>query len=279
MRTTLLAFATAAISISLAAPLAKMAAVPGPVAAWWRLLIGSLATLTLSMHYHGIHFRRDVLPHALLGGGLLAAHFSLWFESLHYSSIASSTGIVVTYPAIAAAVEAVTGTTSLRTVLATAVTALGVALLSTPWAGATPRGSILAILAAAAAASYFLLGRRLRVHGLSTLEYTLLVYTSACAALSIYLIVRSVNPLFVPFDSIPFLVLLGLIPMLGGHTVMNYLLGHMPASRVTLVALVEPYGASLLGWALLGEKPSPAALPGLMVAVIGVWLSLREHVR
>jgi len=270
----LLALAVAAISISFAAPLVRLAKVDGIVAAWWRMLVGAAATLAAAAARNRLPWRGETLLPAMMGGVLLALHFSLWFKSLQYSSIASSTGIVVTYPAIAAAVEAAIGETGHRDLLATALGVLGVALLSTPWAGASLKGSILALTAAFAAALYFLLGRRLRARGVSTLEYTLVVYSAALLSLSLYAAAMGTNPLHVPGDSLPYLLLLGIVPMLGGHTAMNYALGYMPASRVAMVALVEPFGASLLGWLLLGEEPPPAALPGLLLAALSVRLTI-----
>jgi len=275
-RRALAALAVAAVSISFAAPLVRLAHVSGPVAAWWRLLVGSLLTLLAAVAAGEVPEAR-VLARALPGGVLLATHFALWFESLRFSSIASSTGIVVAYPVLAAVLDYARGSAGRRVVAASLLGAAGVAALSTPWAGATLTGSLLAFAAAAAAAGYFVLGRRLRVGGASTLEYTLSVYSAAFAVLSVYLAVRGVNPLRVPRGSIPVLVALGVVPMIGGHTAMNYALAYMPASRVTLVALVEPYGASLLGWLLLGERLPLAALPGLLATSLAVWAAFREE--
>ena len=273
----LLALAVAVLSISTAAPLARLAAVDGVTAAWWRLLVGSLLTLAAAAARRELPRSRGLLPHSLAAGLLLAAHFALWFQSLHYATVASSTGIVVAYPVIAAVAEAaVEKRGATRRLLGAVLGFAGVAVLSTPWAGATPLGAGLSLAAAAAAAGYFLIGRRLRVKGATTLEYTSAVYTAAFLASSLYAATLKTAPWRVPSHSIPYLVALGVIPMLGGHTMMNYALAYYPASTVTTAALLEPFGASLLAWLLLGEQPPPAALPGAALTATGAWLALQE---
>ena len=251
-------------------------------AAWWRLVVGSLATGLLLAASGGLGAvlrvpRLRGAASAAAGGLLLFAHLALWLESLRHMSVASSTGIVVSYPVIAAAVEAATGGAGRLAVAGAVLGFSGVAVLSTPWAGATPLGSVLAFLAAVAAAAYFLAGRRLRAGGMGTLEYTLAAYGSAAAAAAAAALLLGVRVWAPPRGALPFLVLLGLVPMLLGHSMLNYALGFYPASTVTTVALLEPYGASLLAWLLLGETPPPAAVAGLALTVPGALLSLRDR--
>ncbi len=277
MEAPLLALAVAVLSISTAAPLAKLAGVDGVTAAWWRLLVGSLLTLAAAAARRELPRSRGLLAHSLAAGFLLAAHFALWFQSLRYATVASSTGIVVAYPVIAALAEtAAERRRAARRLLAAFLGFTGVAALSTPWAGATPLGAALSLAAAAAAAGYFLIGRRLRVKGATTLEYTSAVYTAAFLASSIYAAALKTTPWSVPRHSIPYLVALGIIPMLGGHTMMNYALAYYPASTVTTAALLEPFGASLLAWLLLGKPPPPAAIPGAALTATGAWLAIQE---
>ncbi|WP_338252839.1 DMT family transporter [Pyrodictium abyssi] len=268
-----LALGVALLGISTAAPLARLAAVDGATAAWWRLLVGGGVTLAAAL-LAGQLPRGSVALRSLPGGVFLAAHLALWLESLRYMSIASSTGIVVSYPVIAAAYEALHGGLPPRRLLGVVLGFAGVAVLSTPWAGATLPGSLLALAGAFTAAAYFLTGRRLRVSGATTLEYTATVYTTAFLVLTVYCLAAGVEPWSPRPGSLPYLVALGLAPMLMGHTMLNYALAYYPASIVTGVALLEPYGASLIAWLVLGEEPPPASIPGLLLTVSGAWLAL-----
>jgi drug/metabolite transporter (DMT)-like permease len=272
------ALVVALVSISWAAPLARLAGVSGPVAAWWRLLVGWLVTAALLLAVGGLRRGSSgLLMVSAVSGAALAGHFALWFESLRYSSIASSTGIVVSYPLLIGVYEAlVERSVSVRGVVGVVLGFAGVAVLSTPWSGASPRGSVLSFSAALLASVYFLLGRRLRVSGLSTLEYTFTVYLAAFTAIAAYDLAAGLHPLSVPSRSIPFLVALGLVPMIGGHTMLNYALAYLPATTVTSVALLEPYGASLIGWLVLGEEPPPASIAGVGLTVAGAYMVLKE---
>lgn len=270
-----LALFLALLGISSAAPLARLAGVNGFVAAWWRLTIGFAATLAIAKVSHARYPSLQVLNKVLPAGVLLGAHFALWLESLRHMSVSSSTGIVVSYPVIAGLYEALKGESKLVKLIGLASGFIGIALLSTPWAGASPEGAVLSFLASLAAAIYFIIGRSTRLQGISTIEYTLTVYGVASLFLSVLAAIFRVNVVEVRKTSIIYLVLLGLLPMLLGHSMMNYALGYYPVSRVTAIALLEPYGASLLAWLLLGEQPPALSIPGVLLTVAGAWLALK----
>jgi drug/metabolite transporter (DMT)-like permease len=260
-------------SISWAAVLYRLAGVPGVDAAWWRLLVGSAATAPLAR----ARPRLGRLLYAAAGLAL-AAHLALWFESLRYTSVAASTGIVVTYPAYVAVAEWVIDGEAMCAprMLGLLAAIAGVAVLAEPWRGGlTLVGGALSLLGALAASAYFYLGRRARRGGAGLGEYTLSVYLWALAGSSIWAGLAGGDPLHVPARSLPYLALLGLVPMLGGHTMLNYALRFYPASTVTTVALLEPFGASLLAWLLLSEAPPPTAWVGLALSVGGSALALR----
>jgi drug/metabolite transporter (DMT)-like permease len=72
------------------------------------------------------------------------------------------------------------------------------------------------------------------------------------------------QPLIAGLGSANFLafVLLAAVPMLGGHTVSNWVLKHLPAHTVATWILLEPVGAALLAWPLVGEVPAAPTLAG-----------------
>ena len=272
-----LALVAAFVGISFAAPLAKLAGVDGFTAAWWRLLVGSLVTILFAVLAKQLPSLWLVLR-GVPSGVFLALHLAFWLESLRHMSIASSTGIVVSYPVIIGIYESVVAKSiSHRGLLGVVLGFLGVAILSTPWAGATLLGALLSFSAAVFASIYFLIGRWLRLRGASTLEYTSAAYLAAFLVLFIMAPLLGLKPWNPPSRSIPYLVLLGLVPMLMGHSMMNYALGYYPAAVVTGVALLEPYGASLLGWLLLGERPPLASIPGMLLSVGGAWLAVTAY--
>lgn len=74
------------------------------------------------------------------------------------------------------------------------------------------------------------------------------------------------------------LLILGLIPTLGGGVAFNAGLHHVSASNASIVATLEPVIAALLGWAVWGERlDAPQFLgAGLILAAVVVLQSARS---
>ncbi len=249
-----IAAAIGAFSVWWAAPLVKLAGVDALTAAWWRFVIGAWGALAA----HRI-LCTGCEPDLRARGGwvagvLLALHMILWFDSLREATTLASTAIVCTYPAFAAMADVVRG--EIPWWKATGVTlALASAIMLT-YTGAPARAVLEALASSIAAAAYFQALRLERIRGMSATGLALVAYTSASIVTSLAALASGVNPLSAPPSSIPYLVALGLVPMLVGHTLLNYALAYLPASIVTGLVVTEPPGASLLAYLLLGEKPS-----------------------
>jgi drug/metabolite transporter (DMT)-like permease len=61
---------------------------------------------------------------------------------------------------------------------------------------------------------------------------------------------------------------------LAAFTAMNWLLRHLPASVVTTKFYVSPAVAMMAGYAVLGEKITPAAVASLCLILLGVGVVL-----
>lgn len=72
-------------------------------------------------------------------------------------------------------------------------------------------------------------------------------------------------------------VLIGLaaISQAAGQGLLAFALGHLPAGLSSLVVLLEPVAAALLGWLLLGEMLGPWEGLGAMVILAGIVLARR----
>ena len=270
-----LALFLALVGISWAAPLARLAGVDGYTAAWWRLLVGTVITLLAHLLFIGKpRFERDWTIISILSGIFLALHFSLWLESLRHMTVSSSTGIVVSYPIIAGLYDAlVSREITARKFAGVVIGFLGVLVLSTPWAGATLFGGILSFTAAIMAAAYIIIGRRVRKREISTLSYTLVAYGSALLFLTGFVLAGR-QPWNVPQTSIPYLILLGIVPMLLGHSMINYSLRYYPASAVATITLLEPYGAGILAWLVIDEPVPPVTAIGAFLTILGAKIVL-----
>ncbi|MFP4218938.1 MAG: EamA family transporter, partial [Salinarchaeum sp.] len=68
-------------------------------------------------------------------------------------------------------------------------------------------------------------------------------------------------------------------PGLLGHTVINWALGHLNSSLVSVSLLGEPVGAAILAAVLLGEQPALATIVGGGIVLAGIVLTARGTTR
>src|SRR5690606_37713481 len=127
-----------------------------------------------------------------IAGVFLAFHFILWFESLNYTSVASSTVLVTLQPLFAFA-----GTyfffkekLSLKTLVAGAIAISGSVLIGYgdfKLSGSALFGDLLALIACALITAYLLFGQDVRKR-LSLVTYTFVVYGISTITLFFYII-------------------------------------------------------------------------------------------
>jgi drug/metabolite transporter (DMT)-like permease len=72
------------------------------------------------------------------------------------------------------------------------------------------------------------------------------------------------------------LLMLALVPTLGGGVAFNAALRRIPASNASIVATLEPVIATLLGWAFLGERLELGQLVGAGLILAAVVILQRE---
>ena len=270
-----IAMSTAALFIVLAQPLHPLAIAVGRLAVStlaWSLLAGrELSTLP-----------RDpsVRLAVLLGGLILAFHFGAWIWSLELTSIAHGTVLVAVQPIFAGLLGRFAGDrTGPWLYLGTAVAIGGTVLL----VGASPPaatddallGDALAAAAALAAAVYLIVGRRVaRRVSLATYMATL----NAVAALSLAAFALSTGVRLVPDGVGPAelgaVLWLGLVPGLVGHGLMNWSSRRVPVHVVSIAVLLEPVGATLLAWAVLGSGVTLREVLGGLLMLLGAGLVL-----
>ncbi len=216
-----------------------------------------------------------------LSGGLLGIHFALWTTALFHTTVASAVFLVDTHPVIVALLArwVLAEHTRVSTWVGIGLTMAGGALIATSdfRAGVDALlGDAMAIGAAAAFAGYLVIGRHVRQE-LSTPSYAGSVYALAGVVLLV-LALASGSELVPasPRDPLIWLALV-LIPTLAGHTVFNWALRHVPASIVGVSILGEPVISTTLAWLVLGEHPTPSALVGGLIVLIGLFVALRSR--
>jgi drug/metabolite transporter (DMT)-like permease len=275
--TTVLALVVAVLAVSSSAPLIAFAAAPALAIAFWR---NGLATVALTPITLGprrgellrVLRRREGLL-CVLAGVALAAHFATWMPSVQIGSVATSAALVATQPVWQGLIAAAQG----RRPSTAGWIGIGLAVAGTAWATGVDIGvsgrlvlaDVLALLGGIAVAVYTALGERARVE-LSTTTYTWICY-GTCAVLLLVVCLVGRQSLG-GYGRSTWLAILAIVAgaQLLGHSMFNYALQRAPATTVSVLALLEVPGATLIAWVWLGQQPRPSTLFGLAVVLVGV---------
>jgi len=226
--------------------------------------------------------RRDVLW-AIVSGLFLTLHFAFWIASLEHTSVASSVVFVATSPLFVAVASHLFTQDKLSRIMLSGVLlavlgAMVIGLDDFDLTGTALWGDFLAVLGAAMAAGYFMVGRGLRPK-ISLLAYVSVVYSIGAAG-AVLLVGLTRQPL-TGYSTITYVmfILLAIVPQVIGHSSLNWALRHISATAVGVTTLGEPVGSTILACLILMETPSLVKLGGAALILLGVYLSMREEER
>jgi drug/metabolite transporter (DMT)-like permease len=221
-------------------------------------------------------------PHAvrlLLAAALLAVHFAAWITSLSMTSVLRSVTLVTTQPLFAGLMGYFIGDRApWRLYLGSLVAIVGTGVMVSGGEGLQSGrwvGDALALLGAVAAAGYFVVGRSVRMHlelrGWFALLH--LLAGSLLVGLALSLGISPVVPGLAPFN-LWAIVVLGLVPGVIGHGLLNWSVRRVPVHVVSLVVLLEPVGAAALA-AVFADRPIvPREAAGAAIVLGGIALGL-----
>lgn len=219
--------------------------------------------------------KNDVLWN-ILSGFFLAIHFSVWFESLKFTSVASST-ILVSTEVIFAAIGFVVifkGKINKKGILAMAITFAGsvvIAMNDCSGGKNVLYGDCLALLGAVMVAVYTLIGKKQRDH-ISTTVYTFITYSACLVTLLLFDFFTDTAIYGYGIKEIILGLLLGISCTLLGHSVFSWCLKYLTPSFVSSTKLLEPVFASALAVLIYGEVPGALQIIGGIVVIGGVYL-------
>lgn len=277
-------FVVATMSIGSASILVKLSSASAIACAFWRLFLSSMLTLVLcliadpSTTITKRTLDKTKIVMIFVAGISLAFHFILWMESLFLVPIAISVTIVVAYPLHLAIIEIIWDKEGKVFVplIGLLLGFLGILVLfreAYVYAKFNFFGVALSFIASILAAIYFYMGRYLR-RTIDLYSYSFYVYTIASAIVLIYSLIIKENVFeYLPKSWLWFL-LLAIVPMIGGHTVMNYLLKFYRSSSVTSIALAEPVIASIFAAIVFREVVELLHIVCLAIILMGVAISL-----
>ncbi|MEU1628503.1 DMT family transporter [Streptomyces sp. NPDC020096] len=275
------------VSISATAPLTASASAAPLAMAFWRNALGfaTLGPFLLVLRRgefarvvrgeRGILRREQWRPmvFGFLAATSLSLHFAAFMTSTRLTSVAMSTALVATQPVWQALVAAAQGVrTSRRTWAGLAVSVVGAAAaggLDIRSGGTALLGDLLALAGAVAQAGYTALSQKARTDVSTPLYSTVSSLVCAVELLAVCLLTHT--PL-TDFDQSTRLSLLGLLilPQLLGLGSLNFALGRISATTMSVVLLLETPVAALVAWWLLGQDIDLATVPGLLLIIVGV---------
>jgi drug/metabolite transporter (DMT)-like permease len=263
-------------AISTGAPLARWAA-PAPAIAIAALRVGIAAVLLLAVGARELGSLGRIAPRerplVLLAGGLLALHFGSWIASLSFTSTAASVALVCTSPIFAALFAALVGDrVARRELVGIGIAAAGCAVLAGgDWraGGDALIGDGLALIGAASAAGYLVVGRRLRA-AVPLVPYLGAVNATAAVALVVTAIAAGHDVTALPGHAYLACAGAAVLASLVGHGLLNRAVRTTPTHLVALAVLGEPIGSSLITWAAFGEQPPLHAALGGAVVLVGI---------
>ncbi|MEC1376724.1 DMT family transporter [Heyndrickxia oleronia] len=272
------------ITVSASAILVKLCTSDSGVIAFYRLFFSVIIMLPIFLmknikELKGITKRDWIF--SIISGVCLAFHFILWFESLNYTSVASSTVLVTLQPLFA-----FLGTFfffkesfSLKAILCGICAVVGSVIIS--WgdftvSGMALFGDLLAFLACILVTAYLLFGQNVRQR-LSLMTYTFIVYAISSIVLIIYVLFAGESLLPTKQTDWIYFILLAILPTLLGHSLFNWVVKWLSTSIISMAILFEPIGASILAYFILQEKILWTQIMGGAVIIISISLFIIDE--
>ena len=257
------------IGIGTSGPLIALSAMPVLSLIFWRNLGGALMTAPVALRHL---IDRTGAKWAVLAGFVLALHFYGFFLAMRMTTVAAGTALVALQPIFAALFLKLTGgEIPSRAWLGMFVSFGGVLLISGIDLQISLRaflGDLAAIISAALAAIYMLIGARAQ-RTLETSTYTSICYFF-CAMTALPMALIAGNEIF-DFKAREWWILLGLIigAQFLGHTMFNSVLKRVSPAVVSLIVFFEVPVSSVLAIWWMNQKPPVGVIPGIVLILIG----------
>lgn len=273
MKADLIKLGIGILGIGSSGPLIALSTMPILTLIFWRNLGGSLATLPFALRHR---LDRGGVRYAVGAGVLLALHFIGFFYAMRYTSVAAGTALVALQPIFASIfVKLSGGYIPSKAWLGMAVSFIGVLTISGIDFSLDRKsffGDVAAVISASLAALYMMWGWK-AMNTLATTSYTTICYgVCALTALPIALI-SGVE--IIHFEAREWWVLLGLIAgaQILGHSMFNSALKRVSPEIVSLIVFFEvPVAAILAHIFTIGNQPSGAIIPGIILILVGCTL-------
>lgn len=278
------ALALAVVGITWSAIFVRWAEVPGPVSAFYRVLIAGVVLIA----WRGVRGgTRPVAPRAawiaVAGGVFFALDLALWntavlkTQAAVASILGNNTPIFVGIMSwlvlrrrprrsfwIGLALSLIGGLLIISANLDPAAATRG-----------SVTGDVLAIVASVFFAAYLIVTERVR-QSMDTLTFNALAIAGSIGTLLIIALALQLPLAGFPPRTWLALAGLGLVSQLVAYFALVYALGHLPATITSVGLLAQIPGTAALGWLLLGEPLAPVQIAGGAVVLVGIYVVNRD---
>jgi drug/metabolite transporter (DMT)-like permease len=274
------------VAVSTSAIFVKLASAPAPIIATYRLIFSALLTLPFLLWNRGVaaeitRMNKQQWLLSALSGVFLASHFLLWFESLNYTSVASSTVLVTLQPLFSFIGGYFLFGERLRPLALSGGLLAIVGSFVIGWGdfrvgGMALWGDILALLGAVTVTAYWLIGQYVR-QNISSFAYTLVVYSITSLLLVAYDLVMGYKLTGYPLADWGWFLCLALFPTLLGHSIFNWIIKWLNTTTISMGILGEPVGTAILAYFILGEVVTLPQWVGGLIILMGIYLFIRYN--
>ena len=262
------------IGVGTSGPIIAASAMPVPSLIFWRNLGGALIMLPFAFKNSEWKSREE--RHSILlsccAGVFLAAHFICFFLAMRFTSVAAGTALAALQPIFTAIYFKTRGGVIPRRAWGGMFIAfLSVLLITGIDFQISLRnfaGDMLALLGAALAAGYMLIGSKAQ-QKLSTSTYTSACYLTC--AITALLIALATGSQFLHFEARQWWLVIGLIlgAQLLGHTMFNMALRRVSPVFVALIVFFEVPVSALIAFFWIDQVPPAGIIPGIIGLLVG----------
>jgi len=261
------------MAVGTSGPLIAASALPIIALIFWRNFAGAIVTAPFAVReWVRAPLRWAELRLSLIAGVLLAAHFICFFIAMRWTSVAAGTALVATQPVFAALIARGRGhLVPSRAWLGMIVALIGVAFIGGLDYSLSTRallGDLIAIGAAALGAAYVSVTSAARTR-VSTSVHTTVCYATCAVIMGVLALIMGVS--LSGYSTREWLIILGLIigAQLLGHSIFNLVLKTTSATVVSMIVLFETPVAAVIAAVWLGQVPSVALYPAIIVLLMG----------
>lgn len=273
-------------ALSTSAIFVKLADAPATITAFYRMLFAAVMLLPFLLVNKKNRQELRLLSKkqwglGLLSGVFLAAHYVLWFESLNYTSVASSTVIVTLQPlfSMVGGYFLFKERFSKGAIMGCLVAIAGSIVIG--WqdfqiSGQALFGDILAFIAAGIITAYFFIGQHVRKR-LSLIPYSVISYGSSTLLLGVFAFSQQTPFFNYSVQTWWSFIGLAFIATILGQTIFNWLLKWLSTSIISMSILGETIGTCILAYLILDEVISLQQGIGIALILIGLALFLIQQ--